>query len=277
VSRSCKVITTCFAGRSVRMETTMCGDPPGPYMHAQNFPDAASVLDLLGVVLELERTVDPGRACDTIIVNQDTGWERGNRFLASLDGSKTFGGKLRMVTKPNYGNSLGGYHHAFERFHDEYDYWTFAEDDILITGDRWLERCIATFERRPDTGFVAIIGLSKEFALHAHAAMGTTHVRILDEVRRVWGTLPHRGPDEAQRDVDHTVFGEVLFTHLMHRLGHPLVVVDAPAQLYAFAYDYIRARQGLPLTAPPPPPPRLLPRALRKVSRLAERWAARLG
>ena len=194
-------------------------------------------------------TVDPGLECDTIIVNQDTGWEKGNRYLASLKGAKTFAGELKVVTKPNYGNSLGGYSYAYERFREDYEYWTFAEDDILITGDRWLARCVATFERYDDAGFVAIVGLSKEFALHAHAGMGTTHVSVLDAVRKLWGSLPHRQQDETQRDVDHIVFGEVLFTHLIFRLGRRLVVVDAPSQLYTFAYDYIRAKRGIQVKA----------------------------
>jgi hypothetical protein len=263
----------------------MCGDPPGPFQHAQNFPDPESVLELVQLNVELERSVDPGLACDTIIVNQNTGWETGNRYLASLDGSKTFAGQLKVVTKPNFGNSLGGYNYAYERFRDDYDYWTFAEDDILTTGDRWLGQCVATLERHREAGFVAIIGLSKEFALHAHAGMGTTHVSVLDAVRKLWGSLPHRRQDEAQRDVDHIVFGEVLFTHLIVRLGWTLVVAEAPAQLYTFAYDYIRAGLGVqgkatpvdPTFIPSPAPrSRLLPGALRRVARLAESWAARM-
>jgi hypothetical protein len=244
LSRNCKIITTCFAGRAIREETTICGDPPGPFMHAQNFPDPQSVLEIIAAIYELERTVDPGMECDTIIVNQDTGWDRGNRQLAALNGTRTFAGELKVVTKPNFGNSLGGYNYAYERFRSDYDYWTFAEDDILLTADGWLTRSVGTFERYGDAGFVAIVGLSREFALHAHAGMGTTHVSILDAVRGIWGTLPHRQQHETQRDIDHIVFGEVLFTHLIFRLGRRLVPVDSPGQLYTFAYDYIRARRG---------------------------------
>ena len=251
LARNCKVITTCFAGRTIREETTLCGDPPGPFMHAQNFPDPESVLELIAAICELERTVDPGLACDTIVVNQDTGWDKGNRYLASLAGTKTFAGELKIITKANFGNSLGGYNCAYERFRHDYDYWTFAEDDILITGDRWLAHCVDTFDRYDDAGFVAIVGLSKEFALHAHAGMGTTHVSVLDAVRKVWGSLPHRQQEESQRDLDHIVFGEVLFTHLIFRLGRRLVTVDAPSPIYTFVYDYIRAKRGKQVNTSP--------------------------
>jgi hypothetical protein len=69
LARNCKVITTCVAGRTVREETALCGDPPRPFLHAQNFTDPESLLEVIAAIYELERTVDPGLACDTIIVN----------------------------------------------------------------------------------------------------------------------------------------------------------------------------------------------------------------
>jgi hypothetical protein len=54
--------------------------------------------------------------------------------------------------------------------------------------------------------------------------------------------------------LDHIVFGEVLFAHLIFRLGRRLVPVDAPSQLYTFAYDYIRAKRGSQVKVSPLPP-----------------------
>jgi hypothetical protein len=248
LARCCKVITTCFAGREVRERPELCGDPPGLFDHAQVFPDPESVLELWQLVMEFERSVDPGVACDTIIVNNDTGWTPGNRYLAALDGTKTRGGRIRVISRGNYGSSLGGYNAAYERFADDYDYWTFTEDDILLTGDRYLERCITAFNARPQTGFVAIQGLSRVIALHAHGGVGTTHASVLAHVRRVWGALPHSGVDEPQTWLDHTVWGEVMFTHLIDRLGYRLVTVQAEAPLYTFAYHHMAQMAGRPLT-----------------------------
>jgi hypothetical protein len=273
VARNCKVITTCFAGREVREETDTCGDPPGPFMHSQNFPDPRSVLGLLEVVHEIERKVDPGVECDTIIVNNDAGWKEGNRYLASIDGTKTFSGILKILTRENYGSSLGGYNYAFEQFRNQYDYWTFTEDDILISGDKYLTRCIETFERRDDTGFVAIQGLSSHRALHAHGGVGTTHARVLDAVHRTWGSLPHRLRHESQDAMDHAVWGEVLFTNLMSRMGYQLVTVESEVPLYTFAYDYMKQARGLVVSTKRHKP---LPRALRRMARGFERWAEKL-
>jgi hypothetical protein len=248
----------------------MGGIPLGPFIHAQNFPDPESVIELVALNSEFERTVDPGVACDTIIVNNDTGWEKGNKYLASLHGTKTFSGEIKVVTRENYGVSLGGYNHAYELFRSHYDYWTFTEDDILINGHRWFARCIEMFERTADAGFVAIQGLSSEFALHAHAGVGTTHVSVLDAVRKVWGSLPHRQKHETQTDLDQIIFGEVLFTNIISRMGRGLLTVESDPPLYTFAYDYMRRTRGIRFR------PGLLRRALRKVSRMTEAWAERL-
>jgi hypothetical protein len=267
VARNCKVITTCFAGREIRKETTLGGNPLGPFFHAQNFPDPKSVIELVALIHEFERKVDPGIECDTILVNNDTGWETGNRYLATLDGTKTFGGVLKVLTRENYGVSLGGYNHAYEEFRDMYDYWAFTEDDILISGDKWLARCIETFERDPDTGFVAIQGLSREFALHAHGGVGVTNGRVLDEVRKMWGSLPHRQKHETQTSLDQIIFGEVLFTNIIHRMGRKLVTVEADPPLHTFAYDYMRETRGIRFR------PGIVRRALRRVSYLTATWS----
>ena len=271
--RNCKVIATCFAGREVRLENVKCGTPPGVFQHAQNFPDARSVLELMKLVRELDATVDPGTECDTIIVNNDVGWTEGNNYLDSIHGTKTFAGTLRVAHRQNFGSSLGAYNHAYESFRDEYDYWTFTEDDILINGDRWLTRCLSAFEAQSNVGFVAIQGLSSGWALHAHGGVGTTPVRVLDAVKKVWGALPHRLRNETQDADGHTVFGEVLFTNVIHRLGFQLVTVRSETPLYEFAYEHMLRKRGLQVTLYQPKP---IPRLLRKIARVTGAWAERI-
>ena len=270
MSRNCKVIATCFAGREVRLHNAICGTPPGVFVHAQNFADAESVLELIATVRELEVRVDPGSECDTIIVNNDVGWERGNRYLDSLNGTKTFAGTFKVLHRENFGSSLGAYNHAYSTFGRRYDYWTFTEDDILLNGHRWLGICLETFARHDNAGFVAIQGFSDDWAKHAHGGVGLTHINILDAVRGAWGALPHRLRHESQNDDDHIVFGEVLFTNLINRLGFDLVIVESDIRLYEFAYDYMMRNRGLCVRTYRPG---LIPRLLRKISRSSDAWA----
>lgn len=271
--RNCKVIATCFAGRELRPENDSCGDPPGLFLHAQNFLDADSVLELVSLIHEVERQVDPGAECDTIIVNNDVGWKKGNDYLDSIDGTKTFSGVFKVLHRKNFGSSLGAYNHAYETFQSQYDYWTFTEDDILINGDRWLSRCLSVFDDHDNVGFVAIQGLSNVWARHAHGGVGLAHVSILNSVKQAWGALPHRLESESQGDVEHTVFGEVLFTNIIERMGLRLVTVQSEVPLYTFAYDYMMRMRGSPVRTRRP---KFMPRLLRKVSRLSEELADRI-
>lgn len=243
--RNCKVITTCFIAREVVEENEIAGDPPGLFIHAQNFTSPEKVLDLVSLICELEREVDPGVETDTILVNNDVGWEPGNRFLASIDGTETFSGKFRVVTRPNYGRSFGGNNRAFELFREEYDFWTFTEDDILVNGDQYYARCIDTFESTAKAGFVAIQGLSKIIRLHAHGGVGTTHTSVLERVYRKYGKLPHCEQHQSQAHYDIVVHGEVAFTSVIKKLGYKLVNVRSDYPLYTFAHDHMK-RAGYP-------------------------------
>lgn len=273
MARNCKVIATCFAGREVRLEHDNCGHPPGRFLHAQNFPDSDGVLELVTLVRELEGKVDPGAECDTIIVNNDIGWKKGNSYLDSIDGTRTFSGKLKVLHRENFGTSLGAFNHAFEMLGEHYDFWTFTEDDILINGDRWLAHCLQAFERQDQAGFVAIQGLSADHALHAHAGVGLTSASVLSTVRETWGALPHRLRSETQSDEDHMIFGEVLFTNIISRLGYRLITADSTTPLYEFAYDYMMRERGLQVKTRKPG---LVPRLLRKVSRVTDAWATQI-
>ena len=269
---NCKVITTCFVGREIRPDTTLDGIPEGWFAHAQTFPDPESVLQLVEVILEIERTLDPGAESDTIIVNNDVGWERGNTLLNSIDGTKTLAGHLRVLHRPNFGRSFGGYNAAFERYGDDYEYWTFTEDDILVNGANYLRKCIDRFNSGANIGFVALQGLSTAPVLHAHGGVGTTHARVLRSVRDRWGSLPHRREHESQGHDDATFWGELMFTYFISRIGYELVELDRADAMYVFAEEYIRQSKGLPIRRKRRS---LRGRALRYVSRIADSLADR--
>ena len=83
--KNCKVIATCFIGRKRVIENTrIVGYPPLMAIHSQNFPTEESILELIKLNVEQERAVNPGVPCDTIIVNSDSGWQKGKDYLDSI-------------------------------------------------------------------------------------------------------------------------------------------------------------------------------------------------
>jgi len=256
-TKNCKVIATCFVGKRVQEFTQIAGNPPLMIYHAQNFPTAESVLDLIKLNIEQEKTVDPGVPCDTIIVNNDVGWSKGNEYLDAVNNTAIHSGILRVLHCENWGRSFGAYNGAYQKFKNEYDYWIFTEDDILINGHNYYKIALDNFNRYENTGFVALQGVSidgldgesGEHAKHAHSGAGLTHVKILNELNAKLGKLPHCDKNESQDYLECIRNGEIAFTNEILRLGYDLRTVESDYPLYWFAYDYMR---GIRVDAKPP-------------------------
>ena len=255
--KNCKVIATCFIGRKrVILNTCVVGYPPLMAIHSQNFPSEESILELLKLNVEQERLVDPGVPCDTVIVNSDTGWQKGNEYLDSINNTSTRTGIFRVVHRPNIGISYGAYNDAYQKYKDEYAYWIFTEDDILINSNNYFKAAIDYYNQKKDTGFVAFIGLSMEgcggetgeHLKHAHNAAGITHVDILNEVNRKHGNLPYADNSDSQTYPDVILYGEVAFTNEIMKLGYELRTMESDCPLYWFAYDFMR---GIRIDAKP--------------------------
>ena len=244
--RCCKVISTCFIPREIREDTTIMGWPPGFFKHSQNFPDEYAVLALVKLNIEIENTVAPGLPVDTIIVNNDSGWEPGKRFLDSCNGAPSKTGKLKVLHRENYGRSFGGYNAAFEAFEDCYDYWLFTEDDILLNGNYYYSKLVSCFERKKNTGFVAAQALSsagldsESNLLHAHGGVGLSHRRVLQKVKAEQGYLPHCRKGEPQDFHSIVRNGEIAFTHVIDQMGFGLVDDWEVPPVYEYGYDYMR-------------------------------------
>jgi hypothetical protein len=235
--RIAKVIVTCYMPRAVRLnEKFPC--------HNQNIKTVEDVQLLLNTVVELEIKTDPGMLVDTIIVNNNSGYEMGNRFLESISGRRTKTGKLIVIHRENYGRSFGGYNFAFQHFRDIYTHWLFLEDDVLLFQNQYGKNLHTEFISDAKIGFIAVIGTTickiPHTIKHAHGGCGFTSTKILKEVcRENNGILPHC----SRRDglvKDHTKQGEMPFTEIIDTMGYLII----PFKCSCFYYDYITAQQN---------------------------------
>lgn len=242
-----KVIATSFVPREVRERTRLAGTPLGYFSHSQNFPTRESVLDLIDFTLQNEVKCDPGLPVDVLIVNNDTKWEEGNRFLQKIDGKALRNGRVRVLNRPNFGRSFGAYNHAFTIFGEEYSYFLFTEDDVLICRDGYASMGVQHFVRSDRCGFVAYLGvsykslnLSREDSIAAHGGVGLTSSDILRAVVRRHGCLPHCRDGASQEYLDIIREGEIAFTNTIYKMGYRLVSLPSNIKLYDFAYDAMR-------------------------------------
>jgi len=248
MTKNCKVISTCFNdGRSVRLFTTLCGVPKGLFNHSQNFPTKEKVKDLVTLNIKQELTVPAGVNYDTIIVNNNTSWSQGNKWLDSLNGIQTKNGKLIIEHRENYGRAFGGYNFAFEKYRDKYENWIFTEDDVLVNGNNFYLNLLKEYEQYNDIGLLSIIGISTEnFSgvvhednIHAHGSIGLFKTNILDKIYKFNGNmLPHAQKSQDQSYSNHVNLGEIAFSNTVKKIG--MKIYDSKRKYYNFAYDFIR-------------------------------------
>ena len=106
MSRNCKVISVYFGTRR---------------RYPYNSKDA---IDVMTDVMEHERTMDPGvDNLDIILVNHDCGSVEGNNFLESVDDTKVYCGKVRVIHRPWHvgtGVSMTSFDYGFKELREEY-------------------------------------------------------------------------------------------------------------------------------------------------------------
>lgn len=242
-----KVITTSFVPRVVRMKTGILGDPPGYFSHSQNYVTCESVIDLIKMNVALEAESDPGADVDLILVNNESGFELGSQYLDTLDGLSLKRGKIRIFHRENYGRSFGGYNYAFMKLRNEYDYFIFTEDDIIVWVDGYARKGLEVMHNDPHCGFVAYQGIAKKFkhhtlddSIHAHGGVGLTSTIVLNKVVECYGFLPHATLNSSQSYDEIIEKGEVAFTNVIHKLGFKLCEINHKTKLYDYAYDLER-------------------------------------
>jgi hypothetical protein len=242
-----KVITTSFVPRVVREKTGICGDPAGFFVHSQNFTTNESILELIKLNIKLEEQFNPGVDVDLIIINNDSGYRPGAEYLDQLTKRKLMRGTIRVFHRENIGRSFGGYNYAFLRLRDQYDYFIFTEDDIVLWGEGYALTGLEAFNSSQACGFIAYQGVTKKFneyslddSIHVHGGVGITSTKVLDTVVSHYGMLPHATSTESQSYESIIKNGEVDFTNKIHKIGFNICELKHEVKLYGFAYDLMR-------------------------------------
>lgn len=160
------------------------------------------VKDLFLKQLSYYKDLDLGIDLDVIAVNHDTNDSDINKFLSLYNGTKLNRGTLKVLNRPRISSDLsfGSYKYAFYKFQNEYDYWFFTEDDILVLDSKAIIDMKNELDNDPNIGFVAAINFEKYgnhlFNLdeegyikstanhppHAHGGIGMTTTKIINKV-----------------------------------------------------------------------------------------------
>ena len=203
--RACKVICTYFGVRRGIHNTPTT---------------SASMLELFKQSIEFERTVDAGVPMDTIIVNNEAGFEEGDEYLQSLRGSDTKNGRFLVYNRFNVGGGFGAFSDVFHQHKADYDYWLFCEDDILIFRDGYYADAIAQMTANPKAGFIAFSPISHTAPFHCGGGFGISSREALEKV-----AAHNNGflPVAAHNNYGSFEQTEIRFTSIFAEIGYDLM------------------------------------------------------
>lgn len=168
----------------------------------RHYPNNAfEVTELLERQVDHLKNFDLGYPTDLLIVNHDKGYEDGRDFLQSIEGTVLRNGVVRTLNRPWVSNDLsfGSYKYAFHKYQDEYAYWYFNEDDVIIEHKNLMLDMIELLNSDPNLGYIAtsnFITGQHQFVLddngyiigtgghipHAHGGAGLTSTKIFKQV-----------------------------------------------------------------------------------------------
>ena len=143
---------------------------------------------MLKDIISLEKSIDAGISVDTILVNNDVGYQAGNAYLDSISNTSTQNGTLRVLHRENRGRSFGAYNDAWQKFKEQYDYWLFLEDQYVSVNDGYYSRGIQFLEKYPNCAFASPYGFGRNSPPHiaeksAHGGCGFTTSDFLEKTR----------------------------------------------------------------------------------------------
>lgn len=240
------VIATHFGAREIRLKTSLSGSPLGHFSHSQGFDSGEDVAQMLKYVIEHHSKIDPGVLTDIIIANSDVGFPGASQCLIELESKPLTMGVVRTFTRPNVGLSFGAYADAFDRYKEDYDYFLFTEDDVLIGRHHFAKIGIDRFNSLPDCGFLAYVGVSVNHHVvgsHAAGGIGLTSTDVLLAVTRHYGRLSHYQSESNRDRWFHILHGEIAFTNDIEKLGYTINEIPPKMKLYDFTFDAMRGIQ----------------------------------
>lgn len=180
-----------------------------------NLLNETDCIEFLKLQIENEQTLDSGIPMDVIIVNNDTYNESANEFINSLNNQSVYNGTIKVFHRPNIGGSFGAFSYSYEMIRNDYDFFLFNEDDIMIHTPNYFKRSAEILQENLNIGFVAFSPISYHEPYHCGGGFGVSSKRILELVRQRFGNLPY------YQDNTYYAFeqSEVLFTNCIHSLG----------------------------------------------------------
>lgn len=122
--------------------------------------------------IDNEISIDNGIDTDIIIVNNKCGVVESDQFVLKYKNLKTKNGSIIVEERDNIGGSFGAYFEMFLKYKNDYDYWFFCEDDVLIFKQNYMKDFIDFIDSDEKLGFVCLAPISERNIEKIHSGGG---------------------------------------------------------------------------------------------------------
>lgn len=177
------------------------------------------ILNFIKNSIRNEIDMENGIETDVIVVINDVSEVRSVE-LDEFNNISTKNGKIIIENRRNYKGSFGAYYEMFDKYQNEYDYWFFCEDDVLIYKQNYLIDFINHFESDDTIGFVSLAPLSHSEPLHSGGGCGLTSKETFIKVNTIEYIKSYiSGNDTNTSSYDNLIPLEINFTNIFVRNG----------------------------------------------------------
>lgn len=179
-----------------------------------------NIFDFLLLNIENEISIDNGMPTDVFLINNDIGNIELNEKLMKYNGVKTINGEIIVKNRPNLCGSFGAYYETFLYHKNEYDYWFFCEDDVLIFKQNYIKLFSDFLDSSDDIGFISLAPMSKgSYPLHSGGGCGMTSTEKFIKSRGVNYMVNYLTQCPKNTDYSFLENSEIDFTNAFVRSG----------------------------------------------------------
>jgi hypothetical protein len=177
-----------------------------------------NITDFIISSINNELSIENNFNTDVIFVINGNGGD----FLYEYQNMLTKNGKIIIERRANFGASFGSYFDMFRKYYQNYDYFFFCEDDVLIYKNGYINDFIKEFNLNKENGFICLAPLSKIPPIHSGGGCGLTskkrflEIYPLDEIYNF----------KLNPTYDDLVNYEINFTHTFYSKGFKLINVE---------------------------------------------------
>ena len=181
--------------------------------------NVSNITELVPAIVNTELNIENGIDTDVLFVVNKSNTELDNS-LDQYDGMKTKNGTIKVIKRDNIGLSFGAYLTAFSQFKNEYDYWFFSEDDVIIYHENYMKSFVDFWEKNKEQlGFIALAPISNYGKLHCGGGCGLVSTDWMKKTYNdsdIIRILQNYSTYEEQYDIADSTLGsenaEVLFS-----------------------------------------------------------------